>query len=403
MKRRLTLVVLFALLFSSFGSVMTTSGQDDVSLLIWADETRAAVIEELGAAFEEEYGVSLEVQQFAFGDIRDQLKIQGPAGEGPDVIIGAHDWLGELVTNSLVAPIDLGDDAENFSPVAVQAFTYDGQLYGVPYAVENIALFYNTELVAEPPTTWEEVRAISEEIRAADSEKYGFVIQQGDPYHFFPVMTSFGGYVFGLDEEGNYNAEDVGIDSEGSVAGLQFVVDMINDGLIPAGLDGNTAQTLFQDGTAAMYITGPWNVQAFTDAGTPFAIAPIPAGQEGGEAGAPFLGVQGFMVSAFSEQQDLAKVFLTEFIASEEVQTALYEAGDRTSALLSVSETVEDPNAAAFAAASATGLPMPAIPEMSAVWSFWGDAVTLAMQGEQTPEEAFGTAATSIREAIAGQ
>lgn len=403
MKRRLTLVVLFVLLFSSFGSVMTTSGQDDVSLLIWADETRAAVIEELGAAFEEEYGVSLEVQQLAFGDIRDQLKIAGPAGEGPDVIIGAHDWLGELVTNSLVESIDLGDDAENFSPVAVQAFTYDGQLYGVPYAVENIALFYNTELVAEPPATWEEVRAISEEIRAADSAKYGFVIQQGDPYHFFPVMTSFGGYVFGLDEEGNYNAEDVGIDSEGSVAGLQFVVDMINDGLIPAGLDGNTAQTLFQDGTAAMYITGPWNVQAFTDAGTPFAIAPIPAGEEGGEAGAPFLGVQGFMVSAFSEQKDLAKVFLTEFIASEEVQTALYEAGDRTSALLSVSEAVEDPNAAAFAAASATGLPMPAIPEMSAVWSFWGDAVTLAMQGEQTPEEAFGTAATSIREAIAGQ
>lgn len=403
MKRRLTLIVLLALLVSSFGTVMTTSGQDDVSLLIWADETRAAVIEELGPTFEEEYGVSLEVQQLAFGDIRDQLRVAGPAGEGPDVIIGAHDWLGELVANSLVEPIDLGEDVAGFSPVAIQAFSYEGQLYGVPYAVENVALFYNTELVAEPPATWAEVRAISEEINGADPEKYGFIIQQGDAYHFFPVMTSFGGYVFGLNEDNSYNAEDVGIDSEGSIAGLQFVVDMINDGLIPAGLDGNTAQTLFQDGTAAMYITGPWNVQAFTDAGTPFAIAPIPAAEEGGVNGAPFIGSQGFMVSAFSEQKDLAKVFLTEFVASEEVQAALYTAGGRPSALMSVMEGVEDPAAAAFAEASATGLPMPAIPEMSAVWGAWGDAVTLAMQGELAPDEAFTQAATTIRETIAGE
>ncbi len=85
--------------------------------MIWADETRAAVIEELGASFEEEYGVDLVVQQMGFGDIRDQLRIAGPAGEGPDIIIGAHDWLGELVTNGLLAPVDLGDAAEGFAPV----------------------------------------------------------------------------------------------------------------------------------------------------------------------------------------------------------------------------------------------------------------------------------------------
>ncbi len=403
MKRRLTLIVLLALLVSSFGTVMTTSGQDDVSLLIWADETRAAVIEELGPTFEEEYGVSLEVQQVAFGDIRDQLKVQGPAGEGPDVIIGAHDWLGELVTNSLISPIDLGEDAANFDPIALQAFTYDGQLYGVPYAVESIALFYNTELVAEPPATWAEVRTISEEIIAADPEMYGFVRQDGDPFHFYPIQTSFGGYVFGENEDGSYNPEDVGIDSEGSIAALQWVVDMINDGVMPSGLDGGTAQTLFQDGQAAMYITGPWNIDAFTTAGVPFAIAPIPAAEEGGAPGAPFVGVQGFMINSFSEQTDLAKVFLTEFVASEEVQTALYEAGNRPSALLSVQEKIDDPNIAAILAVVQTGKLMPSNPEMSAVWSAWGDAVANAMIGSESPSDAFAAAATTIRETIAGE
>ena len=44
-------------------------------------------------------------------------------------------------------------------------------------------------------------------------------------------------------------------------------------------------------------------------AGVNYAIANIPGG------GRPFLGVQGFMVSAFSEEQALATAFLTEFLA----------------------------------------------------------------------------------------
>ena len=403
MKRRLILITILALVLSSFaGSVLVSSAQDTPTLVIWADEDRAAVIEELGATFEEEYGVDLQVELLQFGDIRDQLRIKGPAGEGPDVIIGAHDWLGELVLNGLVAPVDLGDTAEGFVPVALQAFTYESQLYGVPYAVENIAMFRNTDLVPEAPATWEEVLAISEEIHSADAEMYGFIRQEGDPYHFFPIQTAFGGYVFGEDEDGNYDPEAVGIDDEGSVAALQYITDMIDAGLIPTGLDGNAAQALFMEGKAGMYITGPWNLEAFTDAGVPFAISPIPAAEEGGAPGAPFLGVQGFMVSAFSEQPLLAQAFLTDFVATEEVQQALFEAGGRPSALLSVAEGIEDENLAALDEAGAVGKPMPAIPEMSAVWSAWGDAVTLAMQGEQTAEEAFTDAAANIRETIAG-
>lgn len=403
MKRRLILLTILALVLSSFaGNLVVSSAQDNPTLLIWADETRAAVIEELGASFEEEYGVTLEVQQLGFGDIRDQLRIAGPAGEGPDVIIGAHDWLGELVLNGLVAPIDLGDTAENFLPVTIQAFTYEGQLYGVPYALENIALYRNTDLVPEAPATWEEVRAISEEINSADAETYGFIRQEGDPYHFYPIQTAFGGYVFGRDDEGNYNPEDVGIDNEGSVAALQWVTDMIDAGLIPTGLDGAAAEALFMEGKAGMYISGPWNLDRFTDAGVPIAVSPIPAAEEGGEPGAPFLGVQGFMISAFSEQPLLAQAFLTDFVASEEVQTAIASAeGARPSAYASVAEATENEFYAAFGEAGAAGQPMPAIPAMSAVWTDWGNAVTLAMQGEQTAEEAFTTAAETIRETIA--
>ncbi|MCL4237967.1 MAG: maltose ABC transporter substrate-binding protein [Anaerolineae bacterium] len=402
MKKHLTLLVVIALIVGALPAL--TSAQAP-SLLIWTDETRAAVIEELGASFSEEYGVELVVQQLGFGDIRDQLRIAGPAGEGPDVIIGAHDWLGELVTNGLLAPVELGDKAEEFNPGALSALTWyeDSQLYGVPYAIENIALFYNTDLVPTPPETWDEAIEISKALMDEGKAEYGFIRQIGDPYHFYPIQTAFGGYIFGVDEEGNYDAMDVGVDNEGSIAALQWLQGLIKDGMMPSSLEGGDAEALFQDGKAAMYITGPWNLDRFKTAGVPFGIAALPAGPDG-DPGRPFLGVQAFMVSAFSENPLLAQAFLTEWVATEDVQYALYEKGNRTPAYLAAAERVEDPYLAGLTAAGAVGQAMPAIPAMSAVWTAWTDAITLAMQNPDQDAVALATAAAeTIRAAAAGE
>ena len=401
MKKHLTLLLLVAMILGALPAV--TAAQDTPELLIWADETRVAVIEELGTAFEEEYGVTLTVQQFAMGDIRDQLLIAGPAGEGPDIIVGAHDWLGKLVTNGALAPVDLGDKAADFAPAAIAALTWDGQLYGVPYAVENIGFFYNTDLVETPPTTWDEVRTLSQEIMDSGDAQYGFIRMQGDPYHFYPIQTAFGGYIFGLDDLGNYNPEDVGVDNAGSVAAIQWLEDMVKDGLVPPGLDDTAAYTLFGEGQAAMFITGPWRVQYFVEQEVPFAIAPFPVGPDG-EPGRPFLGVQAFMVSAFSENPLLAQAFLTEWVGSEEVQLALYEKGGRAPALLAAQEKIEDPYLAALAEAGAEGQGMPAIPAMDAVWQPWSDAIILAMNNPDTDAvELTAQAGEAIRTAIAEQ
>ena len=59
------------------------------------------------------------------------------ASDAPDIIVGAHDWTGEFVNNGVVAPIQLGDKSDEFALSAVQAFTYDGQVYGAPYAIRR--------------------------------------------------------------------------------------------------------------------------------------------------------------------------------------------------------------------------------------------------------------------------
>jgi maltose/maltodextrin transport system substrate-binding protein/arabinogalactan oligomer/maltooligosaccharide transport system substrate-binding protein len=372
-------------------------------LVIWADENRAKPLRELAEAFKAEYGIDIVVEELGMGDVRDIFTVAAPAGEGPDIIVGAHDWLGELAASGLLAPLDLGDKAADFSPAALEAFTYQGELYGMPNAVENVAFFRNTDLVPDAPETWDEVTDISRDLAADNDEdletnRYGFVRMESNPYHFFPIQTAFGGYVFGQHEDGSWNPEDVGMDNEGSIAAAQWYADMIEEGLQPPAVEGETMVAWFEQGKSAMTITGPWNLSRIRDSGVNYALSNIPAQTQDGQ---PFLGVQGFMVNAFSKEPLLAQVFLTEFVATTETMQAIYDMEPRPPAYLPLLETLDDPDLVAFAEAGANGVPMPAIPEMGAVWEAWTNALTLVAQGGDTPESAFTNAADQIRDAIA--
>jgi arabinogalactan oligomer / maltooligosaccharide transport system substrate-binding protein len=372
----------------------------DADLVIWADDTRTPVLEPIAAAFSEAEGVNVQVLEVPFDEIRDNLSVQGPAGEGPDIIIGAHDWLGELVSNGVVEPLDLGPAASEYSEVAVQAFTYDGQTYGLPYAIENIALIRNADLVPEAPATFEELEEIALGLQADGTVTVPLAVQQdpADPFHNYPLFTAMGGYVFGQDEDGSYNADDLGIDSEGGLAAAQKFADWSESGLISKDVSYDIMIDSFSSGQAPFAITGPWAVGEFSDIN--FVVEPVPPV----EGGTPqvFVGVQGFMISSFSENVDLAKTFLLDYLNTEELQLDLYDAGGRPPAMTSAFDQVAaDPIIEGFGLAGQQGAPLPAIPEMSAVWESWTDAYNLVFTGTD-PTQAFTDAATAIREAIAG-
>lgn len=366
-------------------------------ILIWADDVRAPILAELVPQFEEEFGIPVAVEQPA--SPREDFVVAAPAGEGPDLIVGAHDWLGQLVGNGLVSPVDLAGQDDQFVEEAIQAFTYDGELYGMPIATENVAFFRNTELVPEAPETWEEVLDICAEL--GDQVEQCFPQREADPYHFYPIQTSFGGDVFGRTDDGSFNPEEVLIDSEGSIAAAEFLDQMREEGLYQPGSDYDIYHALFEGGDAAFIITGPWALERLNESGVPYAISAIPAGTEPGR---PFLGVQGFMVNAFGEGQIEAQLFLTEFVATEEVMSALAEAQGRPSAFTPVLEgQMEDENLQGFAEAGENATPMPAIPEMASVWDAWSNAGTLIVQGSEDPVTAFQNAAEQIRTLIAGE
>lgn len=370
---------------------------DGGTLTIWVDDTREDAVRAAAETFEAETGATVELVQKNYDDIRPDFLAQVPTGEGPDITVGAHDWLGEFTANGVVAPIELGDVAADFEDVALEAFTYEGQVYGLPYAIENIALYRNTELVDQTPATFDEMIAAGE----ASGAEYPFLIQiteNGDPYTMYPFQTSFGAPVFETNEDGSYIAE-LAMGGEAGTAFAQWLAEQGAAGNLNTSWEYDIVVEAFANGEAAFLVGGPWMLGEFGD--VELAVDPIPSA--GGEPAQPFTGVQGFYVSARSQNALLATDFLVNYMATEEAQIALYEAGDRTPALTSAADVVsEDPIAAGFREVGADAVPMPSIPEMGEVWNFWGVTEAQIISGAVDPVDGWEKMIADIEAAIGG-
>jgi maltose/maltodextrin transport system substrate-binding protein/arabinogalactan oligomer/maltooligosaccharide transport system substrate-binding protein len=372
-------------------------------LTLWVSKVAVPAMTNAGKDFTAKYNIPVNVQVLEFGAIRDDLKTAGPAGEGPDIIVGAHDWLGELVTNGLLEPLDLGDKAASFDPVAIKAFTYEGKQYAVPYGLEAIALLYNKDLVPTPPATWDELKATAKKLQDEKKVDQGFVLQEGDPYHAYPLWTGFGGYVFKQNADGTYDPSDVGLDNAGGQKAAKEIDQMVKDGLLRKNITGQVSDSLFVSGKSAMTVGGPWRLPDLRKSTIKYGIAPLPKMDQ---QPAPFVGSQGFMVSAFGKNKDVAKAFLSEFVASDAVMEQIYKDDPRIpawkplQAKVAASSDPADQDIAAFAKSASGGVPMPAIPQMSAVWTDWTKAINLIFQQQEDPIKAITDAATSIRSKI---
>jgi maltose-binding protein MalE len=364
------------------------------TLRIWADDTRAPILQDLADEVLAAYNLELVVELKS--SIRDDFQVAAPLGEGPDIIVIPHDQAGTLVANGLLAEVDLGDKKDDFAPVALQACTFDGKLYCMPYATENLAFFYNKDLVPTPPTTWDEVLEIGRALKAEGKVDYVMAIT-GTTYDVYPIFTSFGGYIFGKLPNGDWNPEDLGVDSPGMIEGVKWLADGVAAGDLPADWDWANNHALFETGKAPFIMAGPWALSRIKESGVPYAITNFPSG------GYPFAGTQGFFINAQSENVLLAQAFLNEFIATEDIMLKLYEVGQRPPAYLPALEKVDDPDLKAFAEAGKNATMMPAIPAMGSVWGNWNDAVVLARDGKQDPETAMKEAATKIRAIIANK
>lgn len=346
------------------------------SITVWTDSNRESVLKPVAAQFKADTGVDVKLVVKDFTKLADDFVTQVPTGKGPDASIMPHDATGRLVQNGVVAPLELGD-AATFQDVAVQAFTYDGQVYGVPYSVENIAVLRNTALAPDKtPATYDEAVAAGKKIVAAGKAKYPFLVgldpKASDPFHLYPFQTSFGAPVFTRTDKG-FDASKLAMGGANGDKFAAWLAAQGKAGILNLNLTQDIAKAQFFAGKAPYFVTGPWNLADAKKAGITYAIDPLP--KAGDQDAQPFVAVQGFVMSAKTANSVAAQKFLVEYIGSESVQTALYKAGLRAPAnKAAYAAAKSDADVAAFGEVGAKGVPMPNIPQMSAVWADWGTA-----------------------------
>ena len=373
--------------------------EDGATLIVWESREERAFTDEIAKRFTEKFNIPVKVEEVPAVDQVTKLTQDGPSGLAADGVMFPHDNLGRaaeaglLLTNEALAE----DTVANNTPASIQGVTFNGELYGYPRAAETYALFYNKELLPEAPKSFDDVIEFSKTFTDKTKNKYGIMWESGNLYFNYPFIASGGGYVYG---DNGTNKDDVGVNSEGALAGLQTYVRLKEALPIKTGdISPDIKRSLFNEGDVAMDITGPWELAGYKEAlGDKLGIAPIPTID--GKVAISFSGIKAFYVNSFTEYPNAAQLF-AQFATNEEAQLLLNEligSIPTNNTALGSDQILSDPYVAGFAQQVINSQPMPTIPEMGNVWSPVNAAFPEIWDNDKDPKEAMDKAAQQIKD-----
>src|SRR3990172_11097275 len=152
-------IFLMALLLFPFG---IATGQELVIWHAYRAEEKAA-FEKVVANFNTAQKGKIKVSTLAvpYDAFADKISAAVPRGKGPDMFIYAQDRLGGWIeAGNTVEPIDfyVEDNIKaRFIPTTMEAMTYQGTIYGLPFNYKEITMIYNKKLISTPPKTTTEL------------------------------------------------------------------------------------------------------------------------------------------------------------------------------------------------------------------------------------------------------
>jgi arabinogalactan oligomer/maltooligosaccharide transport system substrate-binding protein len=372
---------------------------------VWIDDENGEYMAAVIAEFNKVYpNIVVEHQHMGTVDARELLKTFGPSGNGADVFQFPHDHLALAILEDLVlslptatqerlalrshplglqiATLSYDENAKSFNPSSPNAVE---RLYAVPMSIESVGLFYNTDLVASAPTTYEalltEVLAFNSALAAdgsgltnAQKGLYGLATSShwADSYFMQHIYSAFGFYPFGPELN---NPSAVGFATAASA--LTWMVSSLKPAVTGVGNhDSVTGGANFENGLVPYIIAGPWNHEGYKNAGLNYKVAPMPS--INGQPTRTFAGAQMAAVYKYSNNAEDAQKFV-EFLSSDVAMKLMFEMKGKLPALnddllAEIEGLGDDELLMAMAAQLATSVPMPTIPQ---VQYYWGPGETM--------------------------
>ncbi|MEL6293768.1 MAG: maltose/maltodextrin ABC transporter substrate-binding protein MalE [Pseudomonadota bacterium] len=377
---------------STLALLLTTAAPaialEDGKILIWTGDNRDrdALLEAV-QPFVDDLGIEVAVE-IVDPDLPQKFQQAAATGDGPDIVLWAHDRFGEWASGGLIAPVQPSATwSEDILPAAMDALQFDGKTWGYPLAVEAVTLIYNKDIIETPPASFEEIKDLD-----IDGQK--ILWDYNNTYFTMPMLMAGGGYAF-QKVDGSYDGSTTGVNTDGAVAGAEVLKSLFDDGVMPQGVDYGVMDGAMNNGEVAMVLNGPWSWAAFEASEINIGVAPIPT--VNGQVSPPFLGVQALGINAASPNTDLAVELIENYLATDE-GLAIWNAKNGLGALADASAAVaqNNPLVTDMLAVAANGVPMPSNPEMGAFWAAMAPALTNITSGAAAPADALNDAATRI-------
>jgi arabinogalactan oligomer / maltooligosaccharide transport system substrate-binding protein len=376
---------------------------EPITLTFWqthnAEETETlrGMIDDFEAQFP---NIAIEMAYEPFDGARDKFLVSSNAGEGPDIMRAEIMWVSECADLGYLWEVTgfLSDeDREDFLPNTLIPLDYDGDLWGLPQVTDCLAFLHNRAMFEEagfePPTTWEELEAISGPWAEVHTGTHAFAFAVSDSYFFLPFLWSFGGDMLDSDTQEPLIAQPE------AVAGIEYVLHLQDTGVIPADFDiandYNNRMEQLKSGQVGAIMNGPWCTadllqgDAFADPAN-LGIAPLPH-REGGNAHVSPIGGHALVIGAGCEEPEAAYLFI-HWLTQPEQQARLAAANNllptRRSAY-DFPEVQANPILTAFGEVlAATSRNRPVVPEAGGLFDPLNAGFQAAIRRDLEPAEA---------------
>ena len=247
----------------------------------WAD-----FVAKFNAANED---INLVVDVVSWNDIYTVVNTRIANGEAPDLL--NIDVFADYQADGLLLPAEDWCSAETYAkffPSFLAESVVDDVVWAVPDLASARALYYNKDILdaagVAVPTTWEELKAACEAIKAYDANIYPWGVDmttdEGQACFAYYAWNNGGGFV---DADGNWT-----LNSAENVEAVEFITGLVAAGLTNTDPTTETRYDLqdkFAAGQLAMMI-GPNQISKYCEAngGVNYGIASLPT--NGDKAGA---------------------------------------------------------------------------------------------------------------------
>ncbi len=279
------------------------------------DENRVEYIQNAISSWEESSGYAID-PLVTSSDVTEAMALlleQASQNRAPDIAMVDSYILPRFY--DFVQPIGeyLGDiPLSDYFPFAREVMTgEDGEVKGLQFTTDVRVMYYRTDLISTPPTSWAELLRTGQDLLSEELTPYLFPAGRDEATvttSLFPYFWAQGGELTDADGTPVFGE---GENREAMVNSLSFIEECVESGITPRRVTDYAKETDLNgdvaSGRTAMFLGGNWQVNLLKEIIgaeqfiSQWEVAPIPS-MEGGDNHATTAG--GWVWGVFAEDEE---------------------------------------------------------------------------------------------------